>query len=99
MRNKLLCFAHGRDDDWQAICLDLDIAVQGRSFEEVRDGLEKAVVSYLRDALKEEQPARRLLNRSAPWYIRLSYVVRFMFATIFKRDGQFRHAFDMPCAA
>jgi len=34
---RLLCFAQGTDGDWDAACPDLDIAVQGRSCEEVYD--------------------------------------------------------------
>ena len=32
----LRCYAEGRDGSWEAICLDLDIAVQGGSFEGVQ---------------------------------------------------------------
>lgn len=97
---QVLCFAHERDGDWEGICLDFDIAVQGHSFEEVKAGLEEAVVTYVEDALREEQPvARRLLCRAAPWYVRLGYLMHFFFATLFRRDGEYRHAFNMPCAA
>jgi predicted RNase H-like HicB family nuclease len=97
---RVLCFARGRGGDWEGICLDLDIAVQGRSFEEVKAALEEAVVTYVEDALRQERPvARRLLRRAAPWYVRLGYVMQFFFATLFRRDDEYRHAFNMPCAA
>lgn len=43
----LYCCASGREGAWQAICVDLDIAVQGRSFEEVSRLLEEAIGLYL----------------------------------------------------
>jgi predicted RNase H-like HicB family nuclease len=64
---QVLCFAQWRDGDWEGICLDFDIAVQGRSFEEVKAALEEAVDTYVEDALREEQSvARQLLRRAAP---------------------------------
>jgi predicted RNA binding protein YcfA (HicA-like mRNA interferase family) len=36
---ELVGFARGRKGDWEAICINLDIAVQGGSFAEVQDGL------------------------------------------------------------
>lgn len=64
-----LCYAHGRDGDWEAICVDLDVAVQGASFEEVQMLLNEAVVEYV-DAPMFETPKVRaqLLNRKAPWH-------------------------------
>jgi predicted RNase H-like HicB family nuclease len=97
---RVLCFAHGRDGHWEGFCLDFDIAVQGRSFEEVKAALQEAVVTYVQDARREEPPvARRLLGRAAPWYVRLGYMVQFFFATLFRRDNEYRHAFNIPCAA
>ena len=45
--NGYRCMAEGRDGDWYAIYVDLDIAVQGRSFPEVHDSLEQAIETYL----------------------------------------------------
>jgi predicted RNase H-like HicB family nuclease len=64
----LRCYAEGRDGDWEAICLDLDIAVQGRSFEEVFSSLQEAISLYLEsvaDLPADEQEA--LLHRPAPF--------------------------------
>ncbi len=60
-------YASGRDGDWEAICLDLDIAVQGSSFEEVARSLRDAVTLYLESvgSLPETQQAH-LLHRTAP---------------------------------
>jgi predicted RNase H-like HicB family nuclease len=52
---RFLCFAHGRDSAWEAICLDLDLAVQGSSFDEVKELLSESISTYLEDALKEDE--------------------------------------------
>jgi hypothetical protein len=46
MSRTVLCFAQGREGRWEGICLDYDIAVAGRSFEEVRAVLTEAVRTY-----------------------------------------------------
>jgi hypothetical protein len=63
----LHCYASGRDGDWEAICLDLDIAVQGSSFDDVRRSLHEAVSLYLESVatLPEDQQGH-LLHRTAP---------------------------------
>jgi hypothetical protein len=63
----LHCYASGRDGDWEAICLDLDIAVQGCSFDEVAGSLREAVALYFETitSLPKEQQGH-LLHRSAP---------------------------------
>ena len=62
-----LCVARWRRDQWEAFCLDFDIAVQGQSFDEVRVLLSEAVATYLQDAEAEGEPTRTtLLRRSVP---------------------------------
>ena len=59
----LHCYAAGREGDWEAICLDLDISVQGASFEEVFRSLGKATSLYinsLRDLSEADQRAAPL---------------------------------------
>lgn len=71
MSRRLRCYAYGRGNTWQAICVDLDIAVHATSVEEVKDALRMSVESYLSavaDTPAEDQ--HRLLNRSCPWYVR-----------------------------
>jgi predicted RNase H-like HicB family nuclease len=97
----LRCYAEGRDGDWEAICLDLDIAVQGSSFEEVFSSLQKAISLYL-DSVTELPPQERqaLLRRPAPFPVRvrfLTHVLRGLFAD---SDGdRQRHQFTMSLAA
>lgn len=66
----LHCYASGRDGDWEAICLDLDIAVQGESFEIVQRSLQEAVALYLEAVADLPADQRRhLLHRPAPLLI------------------------------
>ena len=71
MRKTFHCYAHGHADTWEAICVDLDIAVQGRSLDEVKSLLDRAIRTYLEDALVESpEVARQLLSRRAPFPVR-----------------------------
>lgn len=97
------CVAEGSDQrGWEAICLDLDIAVQGSSFEEVRGLLKQAVGSYIEDALKESAADReRLLGRRAPLLVRLHYISRLALSALLgrNRDGDLHGSFQVPCRA
>ena len=91
----LRCTAEGRGDKWEAICLDLDLAVQGRSFEEVYKGLNEMIFSYL-ETVSTYPPAdrARLLNRRAPFALRLKHTVMYLLAYLFGRDSNTeRHDF------
>jgi hypothetical protein len=102
MPGSLLCYAHGRDGEWQGICLDLDIAVQGRSFDEVKGQLEDSIREYIRSAAREDPPTRaRLLRRRAPLWVRIRALTRFMVAVIGHRSGdrEARAGFTVPCPA
>ena len=97
---RLLCFAQGTDGDWEAACPDLDIAVQGRSYEEVYDLLNTAIQGYVQAALHEDDATReRLLRRRAPFLVRVSYLLGFLRAAWTSRDDRLRHGFTVPCAA
>ncbi len=83
--------AEARSGDWWAICIDLDIAVQGRSYPEVQKSLHRAIDMYL--ARVVQLPAneqRPLLNRRAPWHGRAKYVVLSAFLKL-RRDGGDNH--------
>ena len=70
-----LCCAEGRESGWEALCLDLDIAVQGGSFEEVYRSLKEAVGLYL-DSLTDlnDSERARLMARRSQLSIRLSVI-------------------------
>ncbi len=77
-QQRLTCMAQGHGDAWEAICLDLDIAVQGESFNDVKRALEDAIASYLEAARREDpQTRQRLLARRAPLSVRAGYWFRF----------------------
>ena len=69
---KLTCYAWGKPGDWEALCVDYDLAAQGDSFEEVRSELADAVETYL-DYVSElpENEQRAFLSRKAPLNLRL----------------------------
>jgi hypothetical protein len=78
MSKQFLCVARRQGDRWEALCLDLDIAVEGRSFDEVQNLLKEAVSTYIEDALAEAEPARsQLLARRAPFFVRFLWALRF----------------------
>ena len=97
------CYAYGHDDQWEAICVDLDISVVGRSFDEVRSLLEHAIATYVRDAMEEEPDARsRLLDRRAPFTLRLRLAFGFVRHVLRPRPGtrnDFYGSFGVPCRA
>ncbi len=65
-------YAWGNGTDWEAICVDFDIAVQGHTLEEVQRELRDAVDTFLdyADGLSESE-REQLLNRKAPLGLRL----------------------------
>jgi hypothetical protein len=71
----LRCFANrDKDGGWQAVCIDLDIAAQGRSLHEVRKMLSRSISMYLDEVGKEDAATRQqLLRRQAPWSVRARY--------------------------
>ena len=86
MKYPLECIAHGSGNEWQAICLDLDIAVQAQSLHDVTRILQEAVSTYIQDAMEQDEPTRtQLLNRSAPFSVRAAWAVRLFWATLCRR--------------
>ena len=101
MSRTLRCYAEGREGKWEANCLDLDIAVQGDTFEEVFQSLSAAVVLYLKsvDSLPEGQ-RRNLLVRPSPLSVRLRFIGLAMRSLLGGRDqDKYYHQFTMPLAA
>lgn len=96
----LHCYAAGRDGDWEAICLDLDIAVQGESFEKVFQSLSQAIALYT-DSLRDlpEADQTRLLYRPAPLSVRLKFLAHAFAGLLRRRSDRFHHQFTMPLTA
>jgi len=97
----LHCYAEGRDGDWEAICLDLDIAVQGGSFEDVFASLRQAVSLYVETVADLPPHERRsLLQRPAPLSVRLKFLTHAAHGLFAASGGdRQRHQFTMPLAA
>jgi hypothetical protein len=88
VNREFFCIARGKGEQWEALCLDLDIAVQGQSFDEVRNLLREAVSTYVQDALAEAEPARStLLGRQVPFFVRFLWAFRFFRAALFGRKS------------
>jgi len=88
--------ARGQDGDWEAICIDLDIAAQGGSFEEVRDSLHEAIDMFLeRIAELPEEERRQLLRHRSPWYLRAQFVILSCVARHGENDGARRRPFTL----
>jgi hypothetical protein len=101
MQRVLHCYAFGRDDQWQAICLDLDLAVQGGSFEEVFRLLNDTISFHMEGIMELPQDdQRRLLSRSVPWLVRLKFAIAgFLLGLRTRSDGPFEHRYTMPLPA
>ena len=102
MKDRVLrCYARGRADRWEAMCIDLDIAVEAGSRTEVARALEEAVEAYVRAALQEEpKEARRLMSRRAPWWVRMRIIWDAFLHLGLRRQDEYRHAgFDLMCHA
>lgn len=102
MPRKLLhCYAEGREGDWEAICLDYDIAVQGSSFEEVAQSLREAVTLFLEAAADlPEKDRRAVLRHRAPISVRLKFLLGAARDFVLPRyDDMEHHQFTMPLAA
>jgi len=96
----LICVARGHDGQWEAFCLDFDLAVQGASLVDVRSRLEDALTDYVHAAMSEPEPSRsQLLCRRAPFWVRLHWAFRFFTATIFGRNrkGDSTVGFPVTC--
>lgn len=101
MTRTLHCYAEGQDGDWKAICLDLDIAVQGRTFEEVFASLREAIALHLESVADfPESERQRLLHRSVPLTTRLKLLWQAARDLLGREGGQTQHhQFTMPRAA
>ena len=100
---KLRCYAEGTGGQWEALCLDLDIAVSGPSFEAVYHDLNKAIGLYVARAMALPAPERaRLLGRRAPWHVRAGAILKALHVALFgdRQDGDREtHGYTLPCPA
>ena len=102
MSNSFYCVVHGRGNEWEGICLDLDLAVTAHSLPDCKALLREAITTYVHDAMQEEEPARtRLLNRRAPLSVRIYWAVRIAMAALRgrKRDHDLPVGYPESCPA
>jgi predicted RNase H-like HicB family nuclease len=102
MSRYLQAVAHGRNGQWEAFSLDFDLAVQGRSFEEVSDLLKQAVYAYVASAMEQPEPAKsKLLQRTVPRRVRLVWGLKIAIWTMFhkKRTQESTFGFPVSCPA
>jgi hypothetical protein len=66
----LRCYAENLGHQWQAFCLDLNLAAQGDTFPDVRRKLDAMICEYVTDAVvgQDKEHAEQLLTRRAPLY-------------------------------
>jgi hypothetical protein len=69
------CFAERKETQWQAFCVDLNLAVQGDTFPIVKQKLDEMVRSYVHLALEndDDQVRSDMLDRPAPLALRSRY--------------------------
>ena len=78
---KLTCYAWGKPGDWEALCVDLDIATQGSSFEEVKRDLELAAADFLDYAAElPELDRKSVLSHRTPWLPRMRLELQYRWA-------------------
>lgn len=99
----LRCYAEGRPGHWTALCLDLDLAVDGPTLASVTESLEKAINEYCEYILTlPEADQRRLLRRKTPLSLRLKFLWHAIRSLWSRRDGgnnpKGRAEFTVPAA-
>ena len=99
----LFCVAEGCSErGWQAICLNLDIAVEGRTLADAQARLDSAVASYIEEAMKlPEADKHRLLSRQVPFTLKLESAFKLFWHSLRskRRDGGMQASFELPCPA
>ena len=86
---KLKCYVHGGAASWEAICVDLNVAVCGNSQQGVRASLCKAVDMYLQTvATLPAVEQGGFLSRRTPWRTRASLVILTWFSALGRRRNR-----------
>lgn len=77
----LRCYAEQQTQDlWIAVCIDLNLAVQGESYRSVRKKLNAQIDDYLYDAMvgDDHQYVDQLIPRYAPLKFFLKYYLSYL---------------------
>jgi hypothetical protein len=100
MGDSFYCVVHGKGNEWEGLCLDLDLAVHGHSSTEAKTLLRAAIRSYIADASREAEPHKtHLLGRRAPLRVRAYWTLRMAMAALRgkKRDNDSPVGYPEPC--
>ena len=75
MQSSLLrCYIKQEQDQWIAVCIDLNLATQADSSNEAKQKLEAMIKSYVTEAFTiDKNYAEQLLSRKAPFSLILEY--------------------------
>lgn len=94
----LRCLADRRDGQWQAFCLEFDLAAQAETFEEATRKLEAQIAEYVFDALAGEDSAHadQLFSRSAPLHLWARYYWYGLLKRLNLQDGFRRFKETLP---
>ena len=87
----LKCHAYREGDAWEAICVDMDIATFGPSFDEVRESLCTCIELYVERVT--ELPTReqsQFLARKSPWHLRAKLGLATWWSHLQGASGRFR---------
>lgn len=102
MQRTIYCYAEGKGKNWEGLCLDFDIAVQGDSFEDVKAQLNDAIVDYVQYAMTlPEEEREHLLARRAPFREQMRFLWGVLRLSLFRRKGEnkSRYGYTTPCVA
>jgi len=81
------CYAYGSGEDWEAICTDFNIAVDGKSLQAVKESLNICIEMYLEQVAEfSEEEQRRFLTRRSPLHVRAKWVFRSWLCSIGRRS-------------
>ncbi len=72
----LRCYGYERKDgSWYAVCIDLNLDAEGRSFDDVKRSMNQAILGYLETVaeVKDQPSLIHLIRRPAPLKDRLFY--------------------------
>jgi hypothetical protein len=96
------CLIEHRRGAWQAFTLEYGLAVQGDSKEDVKQRLERVIISYVTDALigEDREHAEILLSRRATLGVYFRYYLYSMLSTLRPGSGGSREhkAYREPLA-
>lgn len=70
---KLRCYSVRQENGWFALCLDLNLAAEADSLEEVRQHLDAIIQDYLDDVIAHPEHLADLVPRHAPLRFWLEY--------------------------